>query len=154
MATTLNNTTIHGSQFISTSEVFCCRFCSAPVAAVVLPGGELAYECSAKGCGHTVHVDCVEALAVRDELAIELPALAPAECAEWAVSEAMNALNQVETALSAIDPDRSFDAVLAAAAARTALAALQTELSRLMSPAPSDAALLELPARRSLVEVA
>src|SRR5262245_54853058 len=68
-----NDTTPHRSRFISISEVFCCKFCGAEVAFVVLPGDELAYECSAPRCGHTVHVDCPEGLAVRDELAITLP---------------------------------------------------------------------------------
>ena len=134
------------------SEVFCCGECCAPVALVVQPGGDLTYECQNTRCGKAVSVDCPEALAVQDELAIELPALAPADCAEWAMSEALSALGQVETALSGIDPDQSFDAVLAAAAARTALATLQMELSKLAAPAA--AALLELPARLALVEVA
>ena len=74
MATNVNSTTIHGSTMIALSEVFCCRHCGHQVASVVLPGGELAYECQAARCGFTAHVDCVAVLAVRDELAIELPA--------------------------------------------------------------------------------
>jgi hypothetical protein len=69
-----HSTTPHGSILIARSDVFCCRYCGHQVAAVVLPGGELAYECQSVRCGHTVHVDCVAALAVRDELTIELPA--------------------------------------------------------------------------------
>ena len=37
-------------------------------------GDILAYECQSTRCGKTAHVDIPEALAVRDELAIELPA--------------------------------------------------------------------------------
>lgn len=47
---------------------------STAVNYVILPGGEHAYECSAPACGKTIHEDCVQGLAVRDELAIELPA--------------------------------------------------------------------------------
>ena len=52
---------------ITVSDVFCCRFCQADVALVTLPGGELAYECTSARCGHTVHVDCPDALDVKDE---------------------------------------------------------------------------------------
>jgi hypothetical protein len=56
------------------SEVFICRECYGDVALVVLPGGDLAYECISPRCCKTVSVDCAEALAIRDELTIELPA--------------------------------------------------------------------------------
>ena len=76
MAASTNSTTftVHGSYLLSTSDVFCCAECGAAVAYVILPGGEYAYECSAPTCGKTIHEDCVQGLAVRDELAIELPA--------------------------------------------------------------------------------
>lgn len=51
----------------TTSEVFQCRYCASDVALVVLPGGELAYECVSARCGHTVHVDCPEALDLKPE---------------------------------------------------------------------------------------
>ena len=74
MAATSNSTTVHGSHLLSTSEVFCCAKCSEAVNYVITPGGEYAYECSAPTCGKTIHEDCAQGLAVRDELAIELPA--------------------------------------------------------------------------------
>lgn len=74
MAATPNSTTIHGSRLLSTSEVFCCAECGEAVNYVVLLGGDYAYECAALACGKTIHEDCVQGLAVRDELAIELPA--------------------------------------------------------------------------------
>jgi hypothetical protein len=54
--------------------VFCCSICGAQVGLVVLMGDILAYECQSPRCGKTVSVDIPEGLAVRDELAIELPA--------------------------------------------------------------------------------
>ena len=74
MSTTNDFTTVHGSDLIALSDVFCCAICGEQVALVVLMGDILAYECQARRCGKTVHVDIPEALAVRDELAIELPA--------------------------------------------------------------------------------
>lgn len=63
---TANDTTV--------SQVFICRECSSDVALVMQPGGDLTYQCISPNCGHTVSVDCPEALDIRDELAIELPA--------------------------------------------------------------------------------
>jgi hypothetical protein len=71
---TPNLTTCHGSTGITLSEVFCCGICGASLALVVLPGGDLAYECQGLFCGKTILSDCAEDLAVRDELAIVLPA--------------------------------------------------------------------------------
>lgn len=73
MATNTNLTTVHGSDLIALSDVFCCAHCGEQVAMVVLLGGDLAYECQSPRCGKTVSVDIPEGLAVRDELAIELP---------------------------------------------------------------------------------
>lgn len=86
MAST-NSTTVHGSHLISTSEVFCCANCGDTVNYVILPGGDFAYECSAPRCGKTVMEDCVDALAVRDELVIELPT--PAQLGSRIASRAM-----------------------------------------------------------------
>lgn len=74
MATTPDFTTVHGSDLVALSDVFCCAQCGAQVALVALLGGDLAYECQSPRCGKTVSVDIPEGLAVRDELAIELPA--------------------------------------------------------------------------------
>lgn len=71
------STTVHGSTFIGTSMAFCCNHCGSPVAHVVLPGGDVAYECQSTHCGKTVMLDCPEALAVRDEMTIELPLSRP-----------------------------------------------------------------------------
>lgn len=67
-------TTPHGSDLVALSDVFCCAICGAQVGLVVLMGDILAYECQSPRCGKTVSVDIPEGLAVRDELAIELPA--------------------------------------------------------------------------------
>jgi hypothetical protein len=72
-----HSTTIHGSTLIGVSRTFCCKQCSAPVAHVVLPGGDVAYECASARCGKTVMLGCVEALAIRDKLTVELPQLLP-----------------------------------------------------------------------------
>jgi hypothetical protein len=74
MATAMDFTTPHGSDLIALSDVFCCALCGAQVAMVALLGGDLAYECQSPRCGKTVQADIPEGLAVRDELAIELPA--------------------------------------------------------------------------------
>jgi hypothetical protein len=71
---TTDCTTPHGSVHIATSDVFCCCECGAPVAFVLLLGGDMAYECQRPECGKTIHSDRPEGLALIDELAIELPA--------------------------------------------------------------------------------
>jgi hypothetical protein len=85
MPTAPDLTTGHGSTGITLSEVFCCGACGAPVALVVLPGGDLAYECQGLFCGKTIPSDHVEDLAVRDELAIILPTprVPIVEVVEW-----------------------------------------------------------------------
>jgi hypothetical protein len=69
-----NLITSHGSDQIALSDVFCCALCGEQVAFVALLGGDLAYECQSRRCGKTVSANIPEGLAVRDELAIELPA--------------------------------------------------------------------------------
>jgi len=80
-----HHTTCHGSTSITLSEVFCCGICGASLALVVLPGGDLAYECQGLFCGKTIPSSCVEDLAVRDELAIVLPTphIPIVEVVEW-----------------------------------------------------------------------
>ena len=56
------------------SEVFACGICGAPVALIALPGGDLAYECQSPRCRKAVSVDAPEALALVEDVAIELPA--------------------------------------------------------------------------------
>lgn len=69
---TRNSTIPHGSDRVQISSVFCCCECYARVAMVVLPGGDLAYECQNPGCGKTVHSDLAETLALVEDIAIEL----------------------------------------------------------------------------------
>jgi hypothetical protein len=56
-------------QYSAVSEVFCCKWCSGPVALATEPGGDLVYACVRPDCGHSVMVDCVEGLAVRESIA-------------------------------------------------------------------------------------
>jgi hypothetical protein len=74
MSTTPDCITPHGSDLVALSDVFCCAICGYLVGLVVLMGDILAYACQSPRCGKTVSVDIPEGLAVRDELAIELPA--------------------------------------------------------------------------------
>lgn len=55
----------------TTSRVFCCTSCGAPVALVVQLGGDVTYQCQNACCQRVISVDCPEALQVREFL--ELP---------------------------------------------------------------------------------
>jgi hypothetical protein len=69
----------HTSPNLITSEVFCCAECHDRVTLVLLPGGDLGYQCVSARCGKTVHSDCPEALALLDDI-IVLPDLVALAC--------------------------------------------------------------------------
>src|SRR4051812_28468567 len=54
--------------FTTVSAIFCCAVCEDSVDLIVLPGGDLAYECVSPTCGKTVHVDCPEGLKIRESI--------------------------------------------------------------------------------------
>jgi hypothetical protein len=56
------------------SQVFCCNTCHSPVALVVQIGGDLTYECVNPRCQRVVSVDCPEALALVEDVTLELHA--------------------------------------------------------------------------------
>ena len=55
-----------GSHLLDVSHILICPACSAAVAYVITPGGELAAECQT--CGKTVHADFIHTLQVRRDL--------------------------------------------------------------------------------------
>lgn len=56
------------------SEIFACNTCYGPVAHTETPAGEQVYECQNPRCRRTVHIDCYEALALVEDVALHLHA--------------------------------------------------------------------------------
>lgn len=55
------------------SVTFCCGMCHDSVAIIEAPGGDLIYQCSNPECQKAVSVDCPEALALIEDIALKLP---------------------------------------------------------------------------------
>lgn len=58
----------------TTSEVFVCNSCLAPVSLQLINSDDLAYCCTNAKCGRAVHVDCPQGLALAEDAALVLHA--------------------------------------------------------------------------------
>lgn len=59
-------------QHITYSELFCCGICHSPVHICEALGGDLIYQCANTACQKAVSVDCPEALALIEDVTLQL----------------------------------------------------------------------------------